>query len=115
MKIIDSLAPKSHTWVSRDQIADAVGDTWNGTATFKVSSAPSDLRLLNLNLVNQQTFFNFSCFEAAESGENFAPVITNLSEEISYTDQKPFSFFVTASDANDDLINFEIFGQKFQN
>ena len=111
VKIIDSLAPKSHTWVSRDQIADAVGDTWNGTATFKVSSAPSDLRLLNLNLVNQQTFFNFSCFEAAESGENFAPVITNLSEEISYTDQKPFSFFVTASDANDDLINFEIFGQ----
>ena len=110
VKIIDSLAPKSHTWVSRDQIADAIGDTWNGTATFKVSSAPSDLRLLNLNLVNQQTFFNFSCFEAAESGENFAPVITNLSEEISYTDQKPFSFFVTASDANDDLINFEVFG-----
>ena len=34
-KIIDSLAPKSHAWVSRDQIADAVGDTWNGTATSK--------------------------------------------------------------------------------
>ena len=111
VKILNSIAPKSHAWVSRDQIADAVGNTWNGTATLKVSSAPSDLRLLNLNLVNNETFFNFSCFEAAKSAENFAPVITNLSDEISYTDGELFSFFVTASDANDDPINFEILGQ----
>ena len=111
VKILDSLAPKSHAWVSRDQIADAVGSTWNGTGTLTVSSSPSDLRLLNLNLVNNETFFNFSCFEAAGSEENFAPVITNLSDEISYTDGELFSFFVTASDANDDPINFEILGQ----
>ena len=109
--IVDSLPAKSHVWVSRDQISDAIGATWNGTASLKINSSPSGLRLLNLNLVNNQTFFNFSCFERAESSENFAPVLTNLSNEIALVQGEPFSFFVTASDANDDPIDFAMNGE----
>ena len=109
--IVNSLPPKSHAWVSRDQLSDSIGSTWNGTASLKLSSSPADLRLLNLNLVSNQTFFNFSCFETAKSDKNFAPVITNRSPEISLVEGEPFSFFVTASDANDDPINFSIEGE----
>ena len=109
--IVDALPPKSHQWVSRDQIADAIGDTWNGTASLKIASSPSDLRLLNLNLVNNQTFFNFSCFETAKSTENFPPFITNLSDEIMLVEGETFAFFATASDANDDQIVFAMSGE----
>ena len=109
--IVNSLPPKSHVWVSRDQLSDAIGSPWNGTASLKLNSSPADLRLLNLNLVGNQTFFNFSCFETAKSFINFAPVITNRSQEISLVEGEPFSFFVTASDANNEPVNFSIEGE----
>ena len=109
--IVNSLPPKSQVWVSRDQLSDAIGSPWNGTASLKLNSSPADLRLLNLNLVGNQTFFNFSCFETAKSVINFAPVITNRSQELSLVAGEPFSFFVTASDANNDSVNFSIKGE----
>lgn len=56
------LSPKQAIWRNRDQISDAVGDNWNGEALLRVSAA-DDLRLLNLNFANNETFFNFSCYE----------------------------------------------------
>jgi hypothetical protein len=62
------LLPKQAIWRTRDQISDAVGDTWNGEALLSVNG-PTDLRLLNLNLANNETFFNFSCYEQGTSTE----------------------------------------------
>ena len=109
--IIDSLPPKAHLWVSRDQLSSAIGSTWNGTASLKLSSSPADLRLLNLNLVGNQTFFNFSCFEFGTSAKNFAPKITNRSREFFLVEGDPFSLFATASDANNDPVTFSLDGE----
>ena len=109
--IIDSLPQKAHLWVSRDQLSSAIGSTWNGTASLKLSSSPADLRLLNLNLVGNQTFFNFSCFESGKSAKNFAPQITNRSREFFLVEGDPFSLFATASDANNDTVTFSLDGE----
>ena len=45
-----------------------VGSAWGSTASLTVTNQSSDLKLLNLNLVNGSTFFNFSCFENQEEG-----------------------------------------------
>jgi len=47
-------------------LADIIGDTWNGTASLKIDNADSNLRLLNLNFINSETFFNFSCYESGQ-------------------------------------------------
>ncbi len=60
-----SLAPRSAVWLSRDDLSTLVGDTWSGAASLRLLSAPAELRLLNLNLINSETFFNFSCYETA--------------------------------------------------
>ena len=64
--LVESLAAKSQIWRSRNQLSDLVMDTWNGTVSLKIDSAPDDLRLLNLNFINSETFFNFSCYEAGK-------------------------------------------------
>ena len=64
--LVESLAAKSQIWRSRNQLSDLVVDTWNGTVSLKIDSAPDDLRLLNLNFINSETFFNFSCYEAGK-------------------------------------------------
>ncbi len=64
--LLESLAANASTWLSRDQIADLVGNTWNGEATLKIASPHENLRLLNLNRVSAGTFFNFSCYQAAK-------------------------------------------------
>ncbi|MDC2963618.1 thrombospondin type 3 repeat-containing protein [Gammaproteobacteria bacterium] len=62
--IIEELSPKAQTWRSRDRLSDLIGDTWNGLASLKIVNAHRDLRLINLNLVNNDSFFNFSCYES---------------------------------------------------
>ena len=61
--LLSSLAPKAATWITRDGLSDIFGETWNGEALLTITSPPDELRLLNLNLVNNETFFNFSCYE----------------------------------------------------
>ncbi|MBT4161452.1 MAG: hypothetical protein HOC70_02275 [Gammaproteobacteria bacterium] len=63
-ELVDSLAPKEAVWRNRNNLVDLFGDTWNGEALLKVSGS-SDLRLLNLNFANSETFFNFSCYESS--------------------------------------------------
>ena len=55
-----------HTWISRDQFSTIVGDTWNGTATLEIKDADENLRLLNLNRIENGTFLNFSCYESGQ-------------------------------------------------
>ena len=64
--LIDELAAKAHVWLNRNQLSDLIGDTWNGTASLKINNADDNLRLLNLNFINSETFFNFSCYETGQ-------------------------------------------------
>jgi len=64
--LIDELAAKARSWRNRDQLSDIVGDTWKGTASLKIENADDNLRLLNLNLINSETFFNSSCYESGQ-------------------------------------------------
>ena len=51
---------------NRNQLFDRAGDTSNGTAIPKIDNADDNLRLLNLNFINNETFFNFSCYESGQ-------------------------------------------------
>lgn len=63
--LIESLAPKAAVWINNQSLENTFG-TWSGTADLEVTStSPDGLKLLNLNFVNEETFFNFSCFEAS--------------------------------------------------
>ena len=64
--LIDELPAKAQVWRNRNQLSDLIGDTWNGTASLKIDNADSNLRLLNLNFINNETFFNFSCYETGQ-------------------------------------------------
>ena len=61
--LLDGLEAKEQVWLNRNDLSDLFGG-WNGEATLVVEGG-ADLRLLNLNLVNNETFFNFSCYEAS--------------------------------------------------
>ncbi len=63
--LVSSLPAKGATWLSRDQLSSVFGATWTGAAMLEVESAPNELQLLNLNLINNETFFNFSCYESS--------------------------------------------------
>ena len=64
--LLETLAPHRATWLNRNNLSDLFGGaTWNGEALLKVSSH-DDLRLLNLNFANSETFFNFSCYETSQ-------------------------------------------------
>ena len=64
--LVSSLAPKQQVWINRDDLFDIVDDNWNGEAMLKIESPPNTLRLLNLNFINSETFFNFSCYETGQ-------------------------------------------------
>ena len=64
--LIAELPAKAHVWRNRNQLSSTIGDTWNGTASLEIISPDSNLRLLNLNYINSETFFNFSCYETGQ-------------------------------------------------
>ena len=66
VRLFDELPAKAHVWKNRNQLSDLAGDTWNGTASLKIDNADENLRLLNLNFINNETFFNFSCYESGQ-------------------------------------------------
>lgn len=65
--LLQNLQPKQQVWINRDQLAEIVGSQWTGVGALQVGEQPG-LKLLNLNFVNGDTFFNFSCFENSDSG-----------------------------------------------
>ena len=83
--LVETLAPRSQVWRSRDRLSTAVGDTWNGTATLKINAPPAALKLLNLNYINDETFFNFSCYESATSqAENSSALVPTPTPRYGY-------------------------------
>ena len=64
--LITELPAKAHVWRDRNQLSSTIGDTWNGTASLEIINPSSNLRLLNLNYINSETFFNFSCYETGQ-------------------------------------------------
>ncbi|MBT4492414.1 MAG: hypothetical protein HOC70_04160, partial [Gammaproteobacteria bacterium] len=68
VELIANLLPKQAVWLNRDDLADKFGAQWNGVASMKIQAEGDALKLLNLNFVNGETFFNFSCFESSTSG-----------------------------------------------
>ena len=75
--LLSTLASKAAVWVNRDDFIDLAGVGWDGTASLKLDQQYDGLKLLNLNFVNNETFFNFSCFENDSSGRVY--LMTNAS------------------------------------
>jgi len=63
-EILDRLASKQQVWLNRNHFVDLF-DSWNGEATLKLDGNLAAIKLLNLNFVNDETFFNFSCYEGS--------------------------------------------------
>jgi hypothetical protein len=59
-----SLGPREAIFLNQNSISNIVGATWTGEASLVLTEGHQDLRLMNLNFVNDETFFNFSCYES---------------------------------------------------
>ena len=66
--LLDQLVPNQSVWLNRNTISDLVSDTWNGTAQLDIAQQDG-LKLLNLNFINSETFFNFSCSESVTADD----------------------------------------------
>jgi hypothetical protein len=82
-ELVTSLMPKGQVWVNKSEFASLVGAEWEGEALLEVQDTDG-LKLLNLNFVVANTFFNFSCFESAKSGRVYLQT-TSTSNNISLT------------------------------
>ena len=72
VELVAGLAPKEMVWISRPKFESIFGTEWEGEALLEVTKIDG-LKLLNLNRVNNETFFNFSCFEQGD-GDNIGRV-----------------------------------------
>ncbi len=84
-QLFESLPAKSQDWLNRTDFLDLFG-SWSGVAMLEVNSPVSgvdNLKLLNLNFVNEETFFNFSCFESSASSGDVYLMTTSTSNNIS--------------------------------
>ncbi len=66
--LLSSMISNEQVWINRDSLAGKVAAEWDGVASLEITSNAPGLKLLNLNFVNNETFFNFSCFETSDSG-----------------------------------------------
>lgn len=82
-RLVEKLKPKQAIWLSSTKLRAIVGSTWGSLASLSVAHQSPNLKLLNLNLVNGSTFFNFSCFENQEEGRMY--LFTN-SDSINITE-----------------------------
>ena len=62
--LLSSLGPKEQVWLNRYAVWEKMGDVfWDGEASLVLDQEYPTLKLLMLNFVNSETFFNFSCFD----------------------------------------------------
>ena len=62
----EELRPKEQVWISNRQLEKMFEVNWFDEASLEVTAdQDANLRLLNLNFENSETFFNFSCFESS--------------------------------------------------
>ena len=94
VQLAAALPAKAAIWLNRNDLATLVGEEWNGTGSLSTTIRRPNLRLLNLNFVNGETPFNFSCFESNDSGRVY--LLTNAaSANVSET-----HFINTSGEAN---------------
>ncbi len=67
-ELVSSLLPKQMLWINVFQFEQLFGEQWDGAALLEVTETEG-LKLLNLNLINGETFFNFSCFEQSNESD----------------------------------------------
>ena len=61
------LGSREAVFKSQGAISNIIGANWDsidGTASLVLSATYDNLRLMNLNFVNNEIFFNFSCYES---------------------------------------------------
>jgi len=99
LRFVQKLKAKQAAWLSSTKLRAIVGSAWGSMASLVITNPSPDLKLLNLNLVNGSTFFNFSCFENQDEGKIY--LFTN-SESINLTEahiinssDNPTNFFGT--------------------
>ena len=99
LRFVQKLKAKQAAWLSSIKLRAIVGRAWGSMASLVITNPSPDLKLLNLNLVNGSTFFNFSCFENQDEGKIY--LFTN-SESINLTEahiinssNNPTNFFGT--------------------
>lgn len=63
-RLLASVPSKAGTWLSTARLARLVGGQWSGQASLYVSHHPG-LKLMNLNVIGNETFENFSCLDRA--------------------------------------------------
>ena len=69
------LGPRAAIFLSRGSISNVIGATWTGVASLALSATYENLKLTNLNFVNDETFFNFSCYEKASDQRGSQPLL----------------------------------------
>ena len=81
--LLESLGAKQQTFLNRNSLGDLFGVQWDGTASLYVTNKP-DLKLILINfIVNQETFFNFSCFDGDDDLENpVADTVADTNQDI---------------------------------
>tara|TARA_B110000503_G_scaffold23318_1_gene36394 strand:+ start:2593 stop:4896 length:2304 start_codon:yes stop_codon:yes gene_type:complete len=61
-QFFEQLGSREAVFMSRSSISKVVNATWTGVASLVLSETYVDLQLMSLNYVNDETFFNFSCY-----------------------------------------------------
>ena len=56
------LGPREAVFKSQGSISNIIGSDWSGQASLVLSATYDNLRLMNLNFVNNEIYFNFSCY-----------------------------------------------------
>ena len=77
VELLATLDPYEAVWLNRENLSSLIGAEWNGVASLATTTAIPNLRLLNLNFVNNETFFNFSCFESSKSARVYLMTNSN--------------------------------------
>ena len=89
-RLFEALAAKQQSFLNRNDFENLFGTTWTGEASLVITGAEdTDLRLLNLNLVNGETFFNFSCFENSKQSAEDEMTQTSAALAFFETDVAP--------------------------
>lgn len=73
------LGSREAVFKSQGSISNIIGADWSGQASFVLSGTYDNLRLMNLNYVNDEIFFNFSCYVRG-TNQNAATGAVGLSD-----------------------------------
>ncbi len=90
-QLIASLAAKQQVFINRDALANLIGSQWTDVSSLYVSAGNTtdnnNLKLLLINyIVDNNTFFNFSCIDGADDLDNPVPDAASTTQGPDITD-----------------------------